>query len=168
MPDTLLSARDLSCSDQLKPWSGRAAESMSEGDLAGCAVLACTLLILRAAAEVVEVEGGERELPPEERRIGSGLPVDPGLVPAGARIERMALAPKLMRRTKGVVGAVREESSSSTAFSSMESELLVEMLPRRRPPKAAVADAGPPPDKPRVVTERRRRWSLAMADVGEP
>lgn len=27
---TVLSARDLSCSDQLKPWSGRVAESKSE------------------------------------------------------------------------------------------------------------------------------------------
>lgn len=40
MPDTLLSARDLSCSDQLKLWSARVAERMSEGDLAGNAVLA--------------------------------------------------------------------------------------------------------------------------------
>lgn len=76
--------------------------------------------------------------------------------PGGARIERIAWAPKLMRRAKGVVGAVRAISSSSTAFSSMESELFVEMLPRRKPAKG-VADAGPVPDKPRVVTDKRRR-----------
>lgn len=33
-PDaTVLSARDLSCSDQLNPWSGRVAESKSEAAL---------------------------------------------------------------------------------------------------------------------------------------
>lgn len=33
-PDaTVLSARDLSCSDQLKPWSGRVAERKSEAAL---------------------------------------------------------------------------------------------------------------------------------------
>ena len=37
---TLLSARDLSCSDQLKPWSTRAAESTSEGALELFALLA--------------------------------------------------------------------------------------------------------------------------------
>lgn len=108
---------------------------------------------------VAELEGGVRDVPPEERRVWSGLPVDPGLVPPGGdRIERMAFAPKLMRRTKGVVGAVRDEgSSSSMAFSSIESELLVEMLPRRSPPNAPAAEVGPgPPDRPSVVTERRR------------
>lgn len=115
MPETLLSARDLSCSDQLNPWSE-----------------------------------------------------EPGEEPPGARMERMALAPKLIRRTKGVVGAVRVEfSSSSMAFSSMESELLVEILPRlippNAPPVAEAGGAGPPPDRPRVVTERRRRGSLAAA-----
>lgn len=167
MPETLLSARDLSCSDQLKPWSVRVAERMSEGDLEGSAVLAWAALTLRPAVIVAELEMGGRVEPPEERRAGwSGLPVEPGLEPPGARMERMALAPKLIRRAKGVVGAVRfEVSSSSMAFSSMESELLVEMLPRRMPPKAPVADAGAggPPERPRVVTERRRRGSLAAA-----
>lgn len=114
-----------------------------------------------------KLRGGVRAVPPEERRAGSGLPDEPGLEPAGARMERMALAPKLMRRVKGVVGAVRDEdSSSSIAFSSMESEPFVEMLPRRSPPTPTgpVAEAGPgPPESPRVVTERRRRGSLAAA-----
>jgi hypothetical protein len=130
------------------------------------------VLVLRpvAVVKVAELEGGVREVPTEERRAGSGLPVEPGLVPPGARMERMALAPKLMRRTKGVVGAVREElSSSSIAFSSMESELLVEILPRRIPPNGPVAEAGPgPPERPRVVTERRRRGSLAAAEEATP
>ena len=39
-PATLLSARDLSCSDQLKPcWSGR--EALSEGNLGCLILLAC-------------------------------------------------------------------------------------------------------------------------------
>jgi len=37
---TLLSARDLSCSDQLKPWSVRATEDESEGVLGWFALLA--------------------------------------------------------------------------------------------------------------------------------
>lgn len=69
----------------------------------------------------------------------------------------MALpAPKLMRRTKGVLGAVlgpKDMSSSSMAFSSMESEL-VDMLPRRTNDAVFVGEV---PDKPMVVTERRRR-----------
>lgn len=129
------------------------------------------MLVLRPVAVVEEMlEGGVRAVPPEGRRVGSGLPDEPGLVPAGVRMERIALAPKLMRRTKGVVGAVREEnSSSSIAFSSIESEPFVEMLPRRMlpTPMAPVAEAGPgPPERPRVVTERRRRGSRAAA-IGE-
>jgi len=98
---TELSARDLSCSDQLKPcWS----------------------------------------LP--------GLPF--------GRMLRMFEVPKLIRRTNGVVGAVLEYmSSSSMAFSSIESELLefVDMLPRRM--KEVLV--GEVPERPSVVTERRRR-----------
>lgn len=99
---TVLSARDLSCSDQLKPWS---------------------LL--------------------------------PGLVPP--RTPRMAwLAPKLRRRVNGVVGAVRAMStSSSTAFSSIESEL-VDRLARRRK-EAEAAAVGEVPERPRVVMESLRR-----------
>lgn len=69
-----------------------------------------------------------------------------------------------MRRTKGVVGAVLgllPKSSSSMALSSIESELLelVDMLPRRMPrAEAPLLEA---PDRPKVVTERRRRcWSF--------
>jgi len=111
---TLLSARDLSCSDQLKPcWS----------------------------------------LP--------GLP--PGRYPLTAE------PPKLMRRVKGVVGAVlAPASSSSIAFSSIESELLelVDMLPRRIPSEAApLCEA---PDNPSVVTDRRRRFASAAVALGGP
>lgn len=81
----------------------------------------------------------------------------------------MAWAPKLMRREKGVVGTVRADigSSSSTAFSSMESELLVEMLPLRR--LNGVVAFGEVPvllDSPRVDMERRRRWSLIAVGKG--
>jgi hypothetical protein len=97
------------------------------------------------------------------RRGGDGLPLDPGL-PA-PRMLRMAWAPKLMRRLKGVVGAVRIASSSSTAFSSMASELLVDRLARRI---KGVADWGEVPDRPRVVTDSLRRWSLMAAVVMGP
>jgi hypothetical protein len=70
-------------------------------------------------------------------------------------------APKLMRRVNGVVGTVRlpgSISSSSTAFSSIESELLelVDMLPRRKPPKA-LALVGDAAEMPRVVMDSLRR-----------
>lgn len=49
-PDaTVLSARDLSCSDQLKPWSGRVAECKSEAALGR----------VRDAAAAVEAETTE-------------------------------------------------------------------------------------------------------------
>jgi hypothetical protein len=70
------------------------------------------------------------------------------------RIPRMAwLAPMLIRRVKGVVGAVRAKSSSSTAFSSIESEL-VDRLARRRNDADAVGDV---PDRPSVVIDSLRR-----------
>jgi len=67
-----------------------------------------------------------------------------------------------MRRVKGVVGAVRADagSSSSIAFSSIESEL-VEILPRRRV-KGVLTAVGDVPDSPMVDMDRRRRWSLLM------
>ncbi len=99
-----------------------------------------------------------------------GLPLFvAGLVPPPRARPRMACPPKLMRRVKGVVGAVRAlevASSSSMAFSSMESELLVEMLPLRRPKDAAAV--GEVPDRPSVEMERRRRWSFMAADVMGP
>jgi len=76
---------------------------------------------------------------------------------------RMAWAPKLMRRAKGVVGAVRAlvaPSSSSTAFSSIESELLVDRLARRM--LNGLELVGDVPDRPTVVTDRRR-CGLPMA-----
>lgn len=89
------------------------------------------------------------------RRIVAGgacLPLVPGLVEP--RAPRMAwAAPKLMRREKGMMGAVRLPSSSSMAFSSIESEL-VERLARRRSAEGVVGEV---PDKPIVVTESRRR-----------
>ena len=79
----------------------------------------------------------------------------------------MAWAPKLMRLENGVFGAPRALSSSSIAFSSIESELLVDMLPRRRPIEEALV--GEVPERPRpVVTERRRRWSFMAAVVTGP
>jgi hypothetical protein len=68
----------------------------------------------------------------------------------------MAEVPKLMRRTKGVFGAVLATpgiSSSSIAFSSIESEL-VEMLPRRILKVAGLV--GEVPERPMVVTDSRR------------
>jgi hypothetical protein len=72
----------------------------------------------------------------------------------------MAWVPKLMRRVKGVVGAVRAEadSSSSIAFSSIESELVDTLLRRRL--KGVLTVLGDVPDSPMVDIERRRRWSL--------
>lgn len=103
-PWTELSARDLSCSDQLNPWS-----------------------------------------------------FDPGL-PLPVRL-RMAGAPKLMRRVKGVTGAVRLLSSSSMAFSSIESEF-VEMLPRRKPLKAPLLVVGEVPARPMPVVAMESRLRL--------
>ena len=103
--------------------------------------------------------GGPRPL--GRRSGGDGLPLlPPGLVPVGMRRFRMAWVPKLMRRVKGVVGAVRDEagSSSSIAFSSIESEL-VEMLPRRRV-KGVATLLGDVPESPMVDMDSRRRWSL--------
>ncbi len=92
------------------------------------------------------------------RRGGDGLPLLAlGLVPL-PRMLRIAWAPKLMRRVKGVVGAVRQlPSSSSTAFSSIESEL-VDMLDRR-----ALNEAVGGFPRPRVEMESRRPLSLPMA-----
>jgi hypothetical protein len=70
----------------------------------------------------------------------------------------MAEVPKLMRRTKGVFGAVLAApgmSSSSMAFSSIESEL-VDMLPRRILKVGGFV--GDVPERPMVVTDRRRLW----------
>ncbi len=97
------------------------------------------------------------------RRIGGdGLPLVPGLVPV--RMPRMAwLAPTLMRRVNGAVGAVRVASSSSTALSSIESAL-VERLALRMKEAEAVGEV---PDRPSVVMESLRRCSfMAAVDKG--
>lgn len=178
---TELSARDLSCSDQLKPcWSAREG-TLSEGALgclvwlalgsnwgcgmageSGMAALARRPAAERAAAtaEPCACDGlrpalGER---PSEGggEVGLLLPL-PGLPPG--RYPLMDW-PKLMRRTKGVPGAVLAlpagvASSSSMALSSIESEF-VDMLPRRM--AKGVVLVGEVPERPIVVTERRRRW----------
>jgi len=71
-----------------------------------------------------------------------------------------------MRRTKGVVGALRAgASSSSMALSSMASEFAVETLPRLTKGKAAPW-VGDVPDKPSVEMDIRRRWSCAALAIG--
>lgn len=109
VPVTELSARDLSCSDQLKPyWSF------------------------------------------------------PGLLPL-RKFRMAALPPKLMCRAKGVVGAVLgpPNSSSSMAFSLMESEFeLVDMLPRRM--KEEEVSVGDVPESPIVVIDKRRLCASAL------
>lgn len=77
-----------------------------------------------------------------------------------------AWAPMLMRRVKGVLGVVLLFSSSSMAFSSIESELLVDRLARRKTGPAA--PVGEVPGRPMAETESRRRWSLIAADVMGP
>lgn len=95
------------------------------------------------------------------------LPI-PGLPPL--RTGRMVEPPKLIRRTKGVLGTVLEfpKSSSSIAFSSIESELfeLVERLPRRMLKGWALE--GEVPERPSVVTERRRRLPSIETWPGKP
>jgi hypothetical protein len=95
------------------------------------------------------------------RRIGTGcVPLVPGLV--ALREPRIAwAAPKLIRRVKGVTGAVRALSSSSMAFSSIESEL-VDRLARRRRADGVVGEV---PERPSVVTESLRRWSAAAVEA---
>lgn len=104
------------------------------------------------------------------RRLGGeGLPlVEPGLLPPVRRLN-MAWAPKLMRLVNGVFGAVRAPpmSSSSTAFSSIESGLLlVDTLDRRKPKGGGLV--GDVPDRPKVEMDRRRRWSFMAAVVMGP
>ena len=123
------------------------------------------MILLQELPLLTEALGGEGGLwraVLARRRGGDGLPlVEPGLVPPGGpRMLRMAWAPKLMRRVKGVVGAVRAPmpSSSSTAFSSMASEPLVDMLARR-----ALNEVVGEVPRPIVEMESRRPRSLFMA-----
>lgn len=73
-----------------------------------------------------------------------------------------ALPPKLMCRAKGVVGAVlgppNMASSSSMAFSLIESEL-VDMLPRRMKEEVSVGEV---PESPMVVIDKRRLCASAL------
>lgn len=118
--------------------------------------------MLPLLTEALGGEGGLWRAVLARRRGGDGLPlVEPGLVPpGGARMLRIAWAPKLMRRVKGVVGAVRAPtpSSSSTAFSSMASEPLVDMLARR-----ALNEVVGEEPRPTVDMDSRRPRSLFMA-----
>jgi hypothetical protein len=67
------------------------------------------------------------------------------------------------------VGALRPgPSSSSIAFSSIESEPAVETLPRRPPNVNGDDCVGDVPDKPSVEIDMRRRWSCAAAVVIGP
>jgi hypothetical protein len=93
------------------------------------------------------------------RRTGwGGLPLVPGLV--GPRAPRIAcVAPKLIRRLMPETGAVRGLSSSSMAFSSIESEF-VDRLARRRSAEVVVGEV---PERPSVVTDSLRRGSLMAA-----
>jgi hypothetical protein len=82
------------------------------------------------------------------------------------RRPRIAWAPKLMRRVNGVVGAVRAlpvgKSSSSIAFSSIESELLelVDVLPLRKELIAELLVGEVPVARPSVVVmDSLRRWA---------
>ena len=99
--------------------------------------------------------GGEGREFPAEALVPFGLP-EPW------RGFSIVVAPKLMRRPKGVFGGFLAYSSSSTAFSSMASELVVEMLPRRTLNGDVVGFCAP---RPSVVTDNRRRWSRAETDV---
>lgn len=107
------------------------------------------MLGLRAELAVLEApRGGEGRVFPGEAVLPFGLPET-------GRPDSIAGAPKLMRRVNGVFGGFLAYSSSSTAFSSIASELVVEMLPRRTL-KGLVAGicVGP---SPKVVTDSRRR-----------
>lgn len=76
--------------------------------------------------------------------------------------------PKLMRRVKGVVGAVLvapcSPSSSSIALSSIEPEF-VEMLPRRILVKTEEVLVGDVPESPMVLTESRRLCASLAAPL---
>ncbi len=105
--DEVRSARERSDSDQLKPSPARR-EYELEVLLTGSSVLLC-----------------DDDKPPplavgEEAEVMEALPA---VFPFPALTSRNALAPKLIRRAKGVVGVVMGVASeSSTAVSSMVGE----------------------------------------------
>src|SRR5579862_3907492 len=110
---TVLSARDLSCSDQLKP-SPERREDMSDFILAERLALLVLALALASVDEdkprPLEVGG--------ETKVEEALPLAAALLFPPARTSLSALAPKLMRRTKGEAGGGPAASPSSMTFSS--------------------------------------------------
>lgn len=98
-----------------------------------------------------------------------GLPLEFPTLPLLCLTSRMARAPKLRRRAKGVAGLLCDEGagSSSKGLSSTEPELALEMLSvRGRAWKGELwlGEAA----RPIVVRERRRRWALTAAVVMGP
>ena len=84
-------------------------------------------------------------------------PPPPPFPPAEVRMSRMALAPKLMRLAKGVVGT-EPSLSSSMADSSMLpllAELMLSRWPRRE--LKGEVELGEEPERPTVVRDIRRR-----------
>jgi hypothetical protein len=86
--------------------------------------------------------------------------------PLVAFMLRIARAPKLMRRAKGVVGTLEVGASpSSNGLSSTVPEFELEMLsPRERKGEVWFGE----PDRPTVVRDRRRCWACAAAVVMGP
>jgi hypothetical protein len=103
---TVVSARDLSCSDQLKP-SPERREDMSD-------IILGERLVLLVLALVDEDK--PRPLAVGEETKVEALPL--AVLPFPARTSLSALAPKLMRRTKGEAGGGPVASPSSMTFSS--------------------------------------------------
>lgn len=97
------------------------------------------------------------DLPCERGAVARVLPVA-AMLP----LRKLRGGPPILIRRKGVVGAVLgdPDSSSSTAHSSIDSEL-VEVLALRKW-YGALVDVGEAPCKPRVETERRRRCGSFM------
>lgn len=153
--ETLLCARDLSCSDRLKPPSPGRADGKSDVVLGFDCVLAC------AFGEISPLDLGPAGIVGKEDEVvyEGVLPEVPGLPPLFVRARR-ACAPNDMRRANGVVGLLRPgPSSSSMALSSIESERSVETLPRRPPNAKEAVCVGDVPDNPRVEIDILRRWS---------
>ena len=161
---TVLSARDLSCSDQLKP-SPERREDMSDFTLG-------ERLALLVLALVSVDEDKPRPLEVGEETKVEALPLAALLLPA--RTSLSALAPKLMRRTKGEAGGGPASPSSMTFSSSVavpteeDVEPTLVLLSRRaRKGDVCVGD----PERPSVVRDIRRRFwacALAAADVIGP
>lgn len=87
---------------------------------------------------------------------------------------RIARAPKLNRRAKGVAGVLPELAadgggSSSKGLSSTEPELALDRLSVRGLALVAKGDVWLlDAVRPMVVSDRRRRWALTAADVMGP